>query len=108
LYVPTTFAWPVPVDAAVKVAEQVAVPRVPAVKLHGLPVKLPPAVPVKVTVNDTVPVGVIWVPGLLVGSVTVAVHNEVWPGEMLDGEHETVVVVGRVLTTMLVVPLLEL
>jgi hypothetical protein len=93
---------PVPVPA-VKVAWQLAVPRVPAIRLHGLPVKVPAApVPVKVTV----PVGVICVPGLLAGSLTVAVHVVAWPGEMLVGEQLTVVVVGRVLTTILVVPLL--
>jgi hypothetical protein len=45
---------------------------------------------------------------LVAGSVTVAVQVVVWLGEMLVGVHVTVVVVGRVLTTMLVVPLLEL
>ncbi len=102
---------PVPVPA-VKVAWQLAVPRVPAIRLHGLPVKVPaapvlvPAAPV--LVNVTVPVGVICVPGLLAGSSTVAVHVVAWPGDMLVGVQLTVVVVGRVLTTILVVPLLEL
>ena len=90
-----------------KVAEQLAVPRVPATRVQGLVVpKLPVAVPVLVKV--TVPVGVICVPGLVVGSLTVAVQVEDWVGEMLVGEHVTVVFVGLLLTTMLVVPLLEL
>jgi len=90
---------------AVNVAWQLAVPRVPATRLHGLVVpKLPVAVPVLVKV--TVPVGVICVPGLVVGSVTVAVQVVDWPGPMLVGEQVTVVVVCRVPTVMLVVPLL--
>ena len=89
------------------VAEQLAVPRVPATRVHGLVVpKLPVAVPVLVKV--TVPVGVICVPGLVVGSLTVAVQVEDWVGEMLVGVHVTVVFVGRLFTTILVVPLLEL
>ena len=95
---------PVPVPA-VKVAWQLAVPRVPAIRLQGLPVKAPAA---PVLVKVTVPVGVICVPGLLAGSLTVAVHVVAWPGEMLVGEQLIVVVVGRVLTTILVVPLLKL
>ena len=106
MYVPTTFACPLPVAAAVKVAEQLAVPSAPAIRLHGPPME-PPAVPVNVTVKVTVPVGVIWVPGFVAGSVTVAVQFEVWLGEILVGEHVTIVVVGRVLTTMLAGPLLE-
>ena len=94
---------PVP---AVKVAEQLAVPRVPATRAHGEPVKLPEAVPVNVTVKVTEPVGVTCVPGLLAGSVTVARHDEVPVGEIVAGEQLTVVVVGRVLTTILVVPVL--
>jgi hypothetical protein len=88
---------------AVKVAWQLAVPRVPATSVHGLPVNVPAA---PVLVKVTVPVGVICVPGLVVGSLTVAVHVVVWLGEMLVGEQVTVVFVGRVLTTMLVAPLL--
>ena len=88
-----------------KVAVQLAVPSVPATRVHGLVVpKLPVAVPVLVKV--TVPVGVICVPGLVVGSFTVAVQIVDWVGEMLVGEQVTVVLVGRVLTTMLAVPLL--
>ena len=104
---PTTLAVPVPVPA-VNVAEQLAVPRTPATSAHGEPVKLPEAVPVNVAVSVTLPVGVICVPGLLDGSVTVAVHVDVPVGEIVAGEQLTVVVVGRVLTTTLAVPLLEL
>ena len=58
---------PVPVPA-VKVTAQLAVPRVPATRVHGEPVKLPDAVLVNVAVKVTVPVGVICVPGLVAGS----------------------------------------
>src|SRR6266508_5653877 len=95
-------AFPVPVPA-VNVTWQLAVPRVPATSVQGLPVKVP-AEPVLVKV--TVPVGVICVPGLMVGSLTVAVHVVVWLGEMLAGEQVTVVFVGLVLMMMLAVPLL--
>ena len=95
---------PVPVPA-VKVTWHVAVPRVPATRVHGLPVKVP-ATPVLEKV--TVPVGVIRVPGLVAGSVTVTVHVVAWLGAMLAGEQLTVVVVGRVLTTMLAMPLTRL
>jgi hypothetical protein len=88
-----------------KVAWQLAVPRVPATKLHGLPV-IVPAAPVLVKV--TVPVGVVRVPGLVAGSFTVAVHVVAPLGGMLAGEQLTVVTVGRVLTTILAVPLLGL
>jgi len=94
---------PVPVPA-VKVAWQVAVPRVPATKLHGLPVKVPAA---PVLAKVTVPVGVVRVPGFVAGSVTVAVHVVARPGEMLVGEQATVVFVPRMLTTTFAVPLLE-
>ena len=50
---------------------QLAVPRVPATRLHGEPVKVPAA---PVLVKVTVPVGVMGVPGLVDGSLTVAVH----------------------------------
>ena len=55
--------------------------------------------------NDTVPVGVIAVPGEV--SMTVAVHDVDCPRLIVDGVHTTLVVVARLLTTMLVVPLLE-
>ena len=90
---------------AVKVTWQVAVPSVPATSVQGLPVMVPAA---PVLVKVTVPVGVIRVPGFVAGSVTVAVHVEAWLGATLVGEQVTVVTVGRVLTTMLAVPLLGL
>ena len=95
-------AVPVPVPA-VNVAWQLAVPRVPAVRLQGLPLKVPAA---PVFVNVTVPVGVICVPGFVAGSVTVAVHVVAPLGEIVVGEQVTVVFVDRVFTAMLVVPLL--
>ena len=95
-------AVPVPVPA-VNVTWQLAVPRVPAISVHGVPVNVPAA---SVLVKVTVPVGVICVPGFVVASLTVAVHVVVWLGEMLVGEQVTVVAVARVVTTMLVVPLL--
>lgn len=63
-------AVPVAVPA-VKVAVQLAVPSVPATRLHGLPVMVPAA---PVLVKVTVPVGVICVPGFEAGSFTVAVQ----------------------------------
>ena len=95
---------PVPVPA-VKVTWHAAVPRVPATRVHGLPVKVPAA---PVLEKVTVPAGVICVPGLVAGSVTVTVHEVAWLGAMLAGEQLTVVAVGRVLTTMFAVPLLGL
>jgi hypothetical protein len=65
-----------------------------------------PAAPV--LVKETVPVGVIRVPGLAAGSVTVAVHVVAWLGAMLVGVQVTIVDVGLLLTTMLAVPLLAL
>ena len=56
---------------AVNVTWQLAVPRVPATRVQGEPVKVPAA---PVLVKGTVPVGVIGVPGLVKGSLTVAVH----------------------------------
>ena len=48
-----------------------------------------------ISVRDTVPVGVVKVPGLM--SVTVTLHEDAWP--TLTGDvHETVVVVARLLT----------
>ena len=95
---------PVPVPD-VKVTWHVDVPRAPATRVHGLPVKVPAA---PVLEKVTVPVGVIRVPGLVAGSVTVTVHVVAWLGAMLAGEQLNVVAVGRVLTTMLAVPLLGL
>jgi len=95
----------VPVVEAENVTWQDAVPRVPATRLHGLPVNVPVT---PVWVNVTVPVGVICVPGLVVGSLTVAVHVVDTPVPTLVGEQVTVVFVGRVLTTILAAPLLPL
>jgi hypothetical protein len=58
-----------------------------------------------VSLNATVPVGVMKVPVEM--SVTVTVHVEAWLATT-GVVHVTVVVVARMLTTMLVVPLLEL
>jgi len=44
--------------------------------------------------NATVPAGVDTVPALVVGSTTVAVHVAVCATRTVDGEQETVVVVG--------------
>jgi hypothetical protein len=95
----------VPVVEAENVTWQDAVPRVPATRPHGLPVNVPVT---PVWLNVTVPVGVICVPGLVVGSLTTAVHVVDTPVATLVGEQLTVVFVGRVLTTMLVVPWLPL
>ena len=59
----------VPVAVAVKVTEQLPDTRAHVVELNE------PAGPV--SVNVTVPVGVVAVPGEV--SVTVAVHDEAWP-----------------------------
>ena len=83
------------VKVEVHVAEAVVPARVQVVKEPVTPVWL----------NVTVPVGVIAVPGEV--SVTVTLHVEPWL--ITTGVvQETVVLVARVLTTMLVVPLLEL
>jgi len=54
-----------------------------------VPVAVPDAV------KATVPAGVETVPAFVAGSTTVAVHVEGWATITVDGEHETVVVVGR-------------
>ena len=78
----------------VHVADAVVPASVQVVKVPVTPVWLRP----------TVPVGVMNVPGEV--SVTVTVHVEPWL--ITTGVvHDTVVVVARRLTTMLVVPLLE-
>ena len=67
-------------------------------KVHAVNVPVTP-----VSVNETVPVGVMKVPAPV--SVTVTVQVEPWL--ITTGVvHETAVVVGRTVTTMLVVPLL--
>ena len=63
-------------------------------------------VPVAFEVNETVPLGVIAVPGEL--SVTVAVQLVDCPTLMDVGEHVTAVLVTRGPTTILVDPLLVL
>jgi hypothetical protein len=84
---------------AVKVEVQVADAVVPA-RVHVVKAPVTP-----VWESATVPVGVMNAPGEL--SVTVTVQVEPWP--ITTGVvHDTVVVVARGLTTMLVVPLLEL
>jgi len=82
------------VKVEVHVADAVVPASVQVVKVPVTPVWLRP----------TVPVGVMNVPGEV--SVTVTVHVEPWL--ITTGVvHDTVVVVARRLTTMLVVPLLE-
>ena len=83
------------VNVEVQVAEAVVPARVHVVKVPVTPVSL----------SATVPVGVLVVPGET--SVTVTLHVEPWL--ITTGVvHETVVVVARRFTTILVVPLLEL
>ena len=65
-------------------------PLVESVQLVVVP-KLP-----RLAVHDTVPVGVLDVPGE--ESTTVAVQLLVWPMTTVDGVHPTVVVVARRLT----------
>lgn len=81
------------------VEEHVAAAVVPAsVQVVNVPVT-------PVSLRPTVPVGVLVVPGET--SVTVTLQVEPWL--ITTGVvHDTVVVVARGLTTMLVVPLLEL
>ena len=88
----------VPAVEAVKVELQVAAAVVPA----RVQVVKDPVTPV--SESATVPVGVLVVPGDT--SVTVTLHVEPWL--MTTGVvQDTVVVVARLLTTMLVVPLLK-
>ena len=89
----------VPAVDAVKVELQVADAVVPA-RVHVVNEPVTP-----VSLRPTVPVGVLVVPGET--SVTVTLHVEPWL--ITTGVVQlTVVVVARGLTTMLVVPLLEL
>ena len=60
----------------------------PAARVHGLPVKIHE--PAGITLNVTVPVGVVGVAEL---SVTVAVQDEAAPTTREEGAQETVVVV---------------
>jgi len=82
----------VPVAVGVTLTEQVANAPVPA-RVH-----VPPGV------NVTVPVGVLVVPTEV--SVTVAVHDVAWLTTTVDGVHATVVVVVRLLTVTLALPVL--
>ena len=82
----------VPVAVGVTLTEQVADAPVPA-RVH-----VPPGV------NVTVPVGVLVVPTEV--SVTVAVHDVAWLTTTVDGVHATVVVVVRLLTVTLALPVL--
>jgi hypothetical protein len=68
--------------------------------VHGLPLKPPAPLLVKVTV----PVGVVWVPVAV--SVTVAVQVVDCPTATVPGEQPTLVEVERVVTLTLVLPLL--
>ena len=77
----------------VHVADAVVPARVHVVKVPVTPVSL----------KATVPVGVLAVPGET--SVTVTLHVEPWL-TTTGVVHDTVVVVARLFTTMLVVPLL--
>ena len=76
------------------------------VRVHGVPVNDPVAVPV--LVNATVPAGELAVPEADV-SFTKAVQVTSWPTFTLVGVHDTVVaVVRRVMVTVLLVPELPL
>jgi hypothetical protein len=84
----------VAVNVEVQVAEAVVPANVQVVKLPATPVSL----------RAMVPVGVMKVPGEV--SLTVTVHVEPWL--IMTGVVQlTVVVFARLLTVMLVVPLLE-
>jgi len=89
----------VPAVDAVNVEVHVADAVVPA-RVHVVNVPVTP-----VSLNATVPVGVRNVPAEV--SVTVTVHVEPWL-TTTGVVQETAVVVARLFTTMLVVPLLEL
>ena len=90
----------------VMVAEQLDVVALTVARVHGVPVKDPPAVPV--LVNATVPAGELAVPAADV-SLTKAVHVTTWPTFTLVGVQDTeVVVVRRVTVTVLLVPVLPL
>ena len=59
-------------------------------------------------VKATVPAGVETVPALVAGSTTVAVHVEDCVTMTGEGEHDTVVVVGRRLTVTVAAVVVEL
>jgi len=84
--------------APVKLVVQLDVPVVPASSVHVVPVNEPP---IPVSLNKTVPAGVIGVPPFDELSTTAAVHVEGW--FTTTGETQlTDVVVARRFTTMLV------
>src|SRR5438132_169651 len=88
------------------VAEQLEVVALTVVKLQGVPLKVPVALPV--FVNATVPVGVLAVPAVEV-SLTKAVQVVAWLTKIVEGEHVTVVdVVLRLTVTAGLDPLLPL
>ena len=88
----------VPEEDALNVAVHDAVPTglVPWASVHGVVVPKSPA-----GLNATVPAGVETVPALVAGSTTVAVQVAACATITVEGEHETVVVVGRRLTVSL-------
>ena len=69
--------------------EQLALPRVAPAMVQVVALNVPP-----VAVKLTVPVGVVGV--IMLVSVTVAEHVVACPPTMVDGAHETVVLVGSV------------
>ena len=83
-------------------AEQLALLEFIVVKVHGLPLKLPAPEVEKLTL----PVGVLLVPDAV--SVTVAVQVVETPARTLVGLQLTVVLVFRLLTVTVAVPLLVL
>jgi len=96
----------VPVPVAVNDAEQLDVVALMVVKLHGVPLKLPAAVPV--FEKATVPAGALEVPTADV-SLTNAVQVVACAIAIVEGAHTTeVVVVLRLIVTVLLVPVLPL
>ena len=91
----------------VMVAEQLDVVALTVARVHGVPVKDPPAVPV--LVNATVPAGELAVPAADV-SLTKAVQLIDWATTTVDGVHEIEVEVDLVppTLTVLLVPVLPL
>jgi len=71
---------------------------------HVADTPVPASVQVPLGVKVTVPVGVLVVPVPV--SVTVAVQLVAWLTKTGDGVHATVVVVGRLLTVTLALPVL--
>ena len=94
----------VPALDGVNVTVQLEVVVLRLASVHGLPPKLPPAVPV--LVNDTVPAGADAVPEAV--SLTKAVHVVAWLTTMAEDEHVTVVEVDLVAPTVTVLLVPEL